>query len=204
LGHVTLAWNDCHSMVLDIFHTLSGLSWGKAQAVFLALKSDHDRREITLVLMAEVLNTENDQPLREQGTKLLGQLAGLAGERNLATHTMWITVMPQREVRPHPALRRPKNLKADFKSQFTSLTTKLRGLFRDLLRHHAALRVHLSSVTNDPRRFIAGLLALGSHRLRPAVLAKAGANGNRAKAQVAALRRSNDPMQGAGAARRGR
>jgi hypothetical protein len=143
LGHVTLAWNDCHSMVLSIFHTLSGLSWGKAHAVFLALKSDHGRREITLALMTEVLNADNDRPLREHGTQLIGRLAGLAGERNLATHTMWITVMPQREVRPHPALPRPKILKDDFKSQFADLTTKLRDLFHELLLYHAALRVHL-------------------------------------------------------------
>jgi hypothetical protein len=57
LGHVTLAWNDCHNIVLSIFHILSGLSWGKASAIFLALKSDHDRREITLSLMNEVLHT---------------------------------------------------------------------------------------------------------------------------------------------------
>jgi hypothetical protein len=143
LGHVTLAWNDCHSMVLSIFHTLSGLSWEKAYAVFLSLKSDHDRREITLALMSEVLNTENDRGLREHGTKLLGQLAGLGGERNLATHTMWVTVMPRREVQPHPELPRPRNLKDDFKSQFADLTTKLRDLFRKLLLFHAGLRVHL-------------------------------------------------------------
>src|SRR5262245_12475626 len=58
LGHVTLAWNDCHSIVLSIFHSLAGVSWEKAYAIFLALKSDHARREITLALMNEVLNTK--------------------------------------------------------------------------------------------------------------------------------------------------
>jgi hypothetical protein len=156
LGHVTLAWNDCHSTVLAIFHTLSGVSWEKAYAIFLALKSDHDRREITLALMKEVLNTNNDQPMRERGTRLLGQLAGLAGDRNLATHTMWVTVMPQREfqptgqpeVRPHPNLPRPKNLKDDFKSQFSNLTTNLRNLFRELMQYESALRAHLQSVAD--------------------------------------------------------
>ena len=38
LGHVTLAWNDCHYMVLSIFHILSGLSWSDAHTKFLALK----------------------------------------------------------------------------------------------------------------------------------------------------------------------
>ena len=50
LGHVTLAWNDCHYEVLSIFHTLSGISWEKASAMLLALKSDHERREVTLAL----------------------------------------------------------------------------------------------------------------------------------------------------------
>ena len=38
LGHVALAWNDCHSVVLSIFHTLSGVSWRNASSIFLALK----------------------------------------------------------------------------------------------------------------------------------------------------------------------
>jgi hypothetical protein len=136
LGRVTLAWNDCHYMVLSIFHTLSGESWEKAYATFLALKSDHARREITLKLMKQVLNTENDEPIRKRGTHLLGQLRGLASERNLATHTMWVTVMEQREcppeVRPYPALPWPKELEEDFKSQFSNLTMTLGSLFREL------------------------------------------------------------------------
>jgi hypothetical protein len=164
LGYVTLAWNDCHSTVLAIFHTLSGVSWEKASAIFLALKSDHDRREITLALMKEVLNTENDKPMREWGTRLLNQLAGLAGERNLATHTMWVTVMPQREfqptgqpqVQPHPNLPRPKNLKEDFKSQFGRLTINLRNLFRELMGYESALRLHLESTKARTLRQLEG------------------------------------------------
>ena len=45
LGHVTLAWNDCHFMVLSIFHTLSGLSWESVcTAFFDDQNSDHNRR----------------------------------------------------------------------------------------------------------------------------------------------------------------
>jgi hypothetical protein len=149
LGLVALAWNDCHYMVLSIFHTLSGLNWNRAYAIFLALKSDHARREIVLELMKEVLKTDNDQPIRELGTQLLRRLGRLGGERNVATHTMWVTVMPQREVRPHPALPRPKKLKEDFKSQFSTLTTNLRNLFRELMTYDAALRVHLEQRNRD-------------------------------------------------------
>jgi hypothetical protein len=145
LGYVTLAWNDCHYVVLWIFHTLSGVSWGKACAIFFAQNSDHNRRGITLALMKEVLNTNNDEPMREKGTELLNQLTKLAVERNLATHTMWATVMPQREIQPHPALPRHKKLKEDFKSQFSNLTTNLRKLLRGLMLFDAALRVHLES-----------------------------------------------------------
>jgi hypothetical protein len=77
LGHVALAWNDCHSVVLSIFHTLSGVSWRNASSIFLALKSDHDRRETTLALMDQVLNTDDDRSIRDQGTQLLGQLGNL-------------------------------------------------------------------------------------------------------------------------------
>jgi len=43
LGRVTLAWSDCHHIVLSVFHTLSGVSWEKAYAIFLALRSDRAR-----------------------------------------------------------------------------------------------------------------------------------------------------------------
>src|SRR5262245_18570815 len=168
LGYVTLAWNDCHSIVLSIFHTLSGVSWERAYSIFLALKSDHQRREITLALMKGVLSTSNDEPMRKKGEELLDKLAKLSGERNLATHTMWVTVMPDRaffpdaqpEIRPDPALPRPKKLKEDFKSQFSNLTTELRNLFRELMLFHGGLRVHLESVAQrqsrnaDPREQI--------------------------------------------------
>jgi hypothetical protein len=58
---------------------------------------------------------------------------------------MWITVMPSRKVEPHPAIPRPKNLKADFKTKFETLTKNLRKLFRELLKFQAALRLHQDS-----------------------------------------------------------
>jgi hypothetical protein len=100
LGHVTLAWNDCQSMVMQIFHTLSGTSWAQSTSVFLALKSDQSQRDITVALLLAVLNRADDDGLRQLGTSLVGQLGSLAGERNAATHTMWITVMPSRKVEP--------------------------------------------------------------------------------------------------------
>ena len=151
LGHVALAWNDCHSVVLSIFHTLSGVSWHNASSIFLALKSDHDRRETTLALMDQVLNTDNDRSIRDPGTKLLGRLGNLGYEGTVATHTMWVTVMRQRKVSPHPDLPEPpKHLKEDFKSQFSKLTTALRDLFRELLLYHAGLRVHLEQRNRHP------------------------------------------------------
>jgi hypothetical protein len=152
LGHVTLAWNDCHSIVLSVFHTLSGVSWAKASAIFLALKSDHARREITLELMKQVLNTKNDEPMRELGTELLDKLGKLAGERNLAIHTMWVTVLPESEVQPHPALPRHKKLKQDFKSQFSKLATDLRHLCHELMKFEGGLRVHLEQTKNGYAR----------------------------------------------------
>ena len=151
VGHVALAWNDCHSVVLSIFHTLSGVSWHNASSIFLALKSDHDRRETTLALMDQVLNTDNDRSIRDQGTQLLGQLGNLGYEGTVASHTMWVTVMRQRKVWPHPDLPEPpKHLKEDFKFQFLKLTRDLRDLFRELLLHHSALRVHLEQRNRHP------------------------------------------------------
>ena len=149
LGHVTLAWNDCQSMIMQIFDTLSGTSWGQSTSVFLALKSDQSQRDITVALLLAVLDRADDDGMRQLGTSLVGQLGALAGERNAATHTMWITVMPSRKVQPHPAIPKRKALKPDFKSQFENLTQNLRKLFRELLNYEAALRVHLEQTRKD-------------------------------------------------------
>jgi hypothetical protein len=143
LGHVTLAWNDCHYMVLVIFHTLSGDGWERASATFFEQNSDHNRRAITRTLIKEVLNTKNDEPMREKTTELLDRLDRLAVERNLATHTIWRQVMPEGQVQPHPALPRSKELQEDFRSQFSRLTADLRHLLRELQVYEGGLQVHL-------------------------------------------------------------
>jgi hypothetical protein len=152
LGRVTLAWNDCHYLVLLIFNTLADEGWEKACSTFFEQTSDHNRRGIAQTRIKEVLNTKNDEQMREKGTQLLDKLAKLAVERNLATHTMWASVpiqtmwtvgAPKNEIRPHPAVPMPKNLEQDFKSQFTSLTTKLGSLLRELDLYENALAVHL-------------------------------------------------------------
>jgi hypothetical protein len=143
MGHVSLAWNDCHSEVLQIFHTLSNMDWKSAQAIFLSLRSDQAQRRMTRALMDSVLVTENDQPLLELGRSLLKQLDDLAGERNAATHTMWVTLMPDRKIIPHPRIEKHGKLEEDFQAQFSRLTTQLRELFRQLLDFDAALQVHL-------------------------------------------------------------
>ena len=140
LGRVTLAWNDCHYMVLLIFNILSDEGWEKACATFFEQKYDHNRRGITLKRMKKVLKSKNDKLMLEKGTRLLEDLANLALERNLATHTMWASLpiqtmwtigTPKNEIRPHPAVPKPENLEEDFKYQFTSLTTKLGSLLRE-------------------------------------------------------------------------
>src|SRR4051794_25955931 len=84
LGHVTLAWNDCQSMIMQIFHTLSGTTWGHSSAVFLALKSDQSQRDITIALLRAVLDRADDDAMRQHGTSLVSQLGNFAGERNAA------------------------------------------------------------------------------------------------------------------------
>jgi hypothetical protein len=34
IGHVTIAWNDCHSFVFSIFHELTGMDWDRSKAIF--------------------------------------------------------------------------------------------------------------------------------------------------------------------------
>jgi hypothetical protein len=101
--------------------------------------------------MKKVLNTKNDTLIRKKGLQLLENLENLADERNLATHTMWTVVMPEREIRPHPMLPPPKKgvLNDDVRAQFTELTTKLRDLFAELWQYEPALGVHLEQ-RNSP------------------------------------------------------
>jgi hypothetical protein len=150
LGHVSLAWNDCHFMVFNIFHTLSGMAWMQAQAVFFALKADQAQRDITAALLQSALGTPSGAAILERGTQLLGQIGGLAGERNAATHTMWATLMPDRKVAPTPMIIPPKTLKEDFSAQFEHLRVRLRKLFIDLVKYHGELAVHLAQQSKAP------------------------------------------------------
>jgi hypothetical protein len=152
LGRVTLAWNDCHYAVFNIFYDLSGMTWEQSQAVFFSLKADRAQRQATIALMKEVLASENDQGMFVAGKNLLNKLDGLADERNIATHTMWVVMMPQREIVPHPHMRHHANLKEDFRTQFDNLSTKLGELARDLLYFDATLRAHLDSIAERAAR----------------------------------------------------
>lgn len=130
VGHVTLAWSNIHSQVFRIFALLCGLNGRRSEAVFFALKSDASQREITLAVINESLS----EPLRKKGAVIFGRINGLAGERNLAAHTMWATLMPAGKIIPDPSVRKPPRLKDDFEQQFQSLIGKLRELFRELMR----------------------------------------------------------------------
>jgi hypothetical protein len=130
VGHVTLAWSNIHSQVFRIFALLCGMTGRQSEAIFFALKSDASQREITLAVINETLS----EPLRKKGTVIFGRINGLAGERNLAAHTMWATLMPAGKIMPNPSVRKPSRLKDDFEQQFQTLIEKLRELFRELMR----------------------------------------------------------------------
>jgi hypothetical protein len=115
--------NDCHYMGLLIYNTLSDEGWDKACTSYFDQPSDHNRRGITRTRIEEVLDTENDRGLRDNGTQLLKALDKLAKERNLATHTMWASVpihtmltvgAPKNEIRPHPAVSNAKKPRRGF------------------------------------------------------------------------------------------
>jgi hypothetical protein len=152
LGRVTLAWNDCHYAVFHIFHDLSGMTWERSQAVFFSLKVDRAQRQATIALMKEVLSSDNDRGMFETGKNLLNKLDSLADERNLATHTMWDVLMPERKITPHPHTRHHSLLKKDFIAQFEGLTTKLADLTVDLFQFGDCLHVHLTSIAERAAR----------------------------------------------------
>ena len=129
VGHVTLAWSNVHYLVFEIFRMLAGMEDRCAGAVFFALKSDASQRDITLALIKERVS---DETQRKAGS-LFGRISGLAGERNLAAHTMWVEKMPDGKIVPNPSIRHPPQLREDFKAQFENLAERLRDLFRELL-----------------------------------------------------------------------
>ena len=75
LGRVTLAWNDCHYMVLWIYPHPVRRKLGKGvRYVLRAERRTDNRRGITLTRMKEALNTKNDQDLLlEKGDGTTGQ-----------------------------------------------------------------------------------------------------------------------------------
>jgi hypothetical protein len=130
VGHVTLAWSNIHSQVFRIFALLCGTTKRQSEAIFFALKSDASQREITLAVINETVS----EPLRDKGKAIFGRINGLAGDRNLAAHTMWATLMPAGMIIPNPSVRRPSRLKDDFELQFQTLIERLRELFRELMK----------------------------------------------------------------------
>jgi hypothetical protein len=146
VGHVTLAWSNVHSQVFRIFALLCDPIGKRSEAVFFALKSDASQREITLAVINETLS----EPLRKRARVIFGRINRLAGERNLAAHTMWATLMPTGRVIPNPSVRKPPRLEDDFERQFQALNGKLRELFRELMQfnHDAADEMNKRGVPN--------------------------------------------------------
>jgi hypothetical protein len=105
----------------------------------------------------EVLGTKNDKPMRDRGIQLLNELGQRAAGRNLAIHTMWVAVGPQREIQPNPSVPRHKKLEDDFKSQFADLTTNLGTLLRELQMYETALFVRLESSRARAQENVAAL-----------------------------------------------
>jgi hypothetical protein len=150
IGRVTIAWNECQETVFHIFFLLSGMTWENAQAVFFALKSDATQREITIALLPASLATTNDEALRKKLTCLLNTLGRLSGQRNAATHQMWLVDAEKRSIHPHPSMPKRKLLNQDFKAQFEVLACNLSGLYLRLNAFADALRVHLELRTQRP------------------------------------------------------
>ena len=76
---------------------------------------------------------------------------------SLPIQTMWTIGTPKNEIRPHPAVPKPENLEEDFKYQFTSLTTKLGSLLRELMLYESALAVHLEITRARAQENVAAL-----------------------------------------------
>lgn len=140
IGHITLAWSNVHSEVFGIFKILCGMKGRRSEVIFFALKSDAAQREITLAIINEVVS----ERLSNKAKTLFGRISGFAGERNLATHTMWAMRMPAGNVTPNPMIRPPSLLRDDYEQQFQTLIVRLRDLFRDMmdLRSEIIMELH--------------------------------------------------------------
>jgi hypothetical protein len=146
IGHITLAWSNLHSEVFAIFKLLCGMNDRRSEAIFFALKSDTSQRDITLALINEVAS----ERLRKKAKTLFGKISGFAGERNLATHTMWATRLPSGNVTPNPMIRKPSLLRQDYERQFQTLVARLRDLFRDMMNLRSEMIMELHSNQGAP------------------------------------------------------
>jgi hypothetical protein len=141
IGHITLAWSNIHSEVFDIFNLLCGMPGRRSEVIFFALKSDASQRDIALALINETAS----EPIRNKAKTLFGRISSFAGERNLATHTMWATRMPAGNITPNPTIRQPALLRKDYEQQFQTLIVRLRDLFRDMMALRHELLIELNS-----------------------------------------------------------
>ena len=145
IGRVTVSWGDIHYAVFQLFVELTGMPNALAESIFFTLRSDATQRDITAAAAKQVLSED----LFNRVSAVFKQIAGAAGERNVAIHAMWATHYPSGDITPNPWVTGPRLLrKEEFDKQFAKLEERLKDLFRDVLRLQPDVKAYVESVRN--------------------------------------------------------
>jgi hypothetical protein len=132
IGRVTIAWNDLHRVIGQLFEEFSESEAAKQR--YWAVRSDAGQRNLAFAAGMAALRLLPE--LRQRFETTMKEIDALAGDRNAALHTYWTRTFPDREIGPHEQVPKQGRLRDDFAAQFTELVSKLSRYQTELWNLH--------------------------------------------------------------------
>ena len=87
IGHLTISWTHCQSLVLQILHNALGCQISEARAVFFALPNEQTQRDVTAAALETALRLHPG--LRDKAATALRDFGRLSGKRSELVHVIW-------------------------------------------------------------------------------------------------------------------
>lgn len=132
IGHMTIAYNHCHSLVFLLLQDAIGGDVLKAKSTFFALRNDGAQRDVTAALLGVALY---EHPILQYScAKALKEIGKIAGRRNDFIHAIWHFPDDQDvakvwlDARPNLVGRDPVQEAWSLSRDLTVMSVKLRGL----------------------------------------------------------------------------
>jgi len=87
IGHLTISWNHCQSLVLQMLHNALRCEISEARAIFFALPSEQAQRDVTGAALEAALRSH--PALRDKAATAIEGFGQLTAKRNDLVHAIW-------------------------------------------------------------------------------------------------------------------